>query len=133
MKMALRGRLSELMVNISPQIYRQHAIYEKGSSVLYVNLKKALYGYLILASVFYERIVADMRGKGIELNLYGPCVSNKTIKGKQMTVYWHVEYLKVSHVDPKEVTNFMEWEARGDLQGAEDNKEKGTQIPWHDA
>ena len=43
MKMALRGRLSELMVNISPQIYRQHTIYEKGSSVLYVTLKKALY------------------------------------------------------------------------------------------
>ena len=26
-----------------------------------------------------------------------------------MTVCWHVDDLKVSHVGPKEVTNFMEW------------------------
>ena len=26
-----------------------------------------------------------------------------------MTVYWHVDELKLSHVYPKEVTNFMEW------------------------
>ena len=26
-----------------------------------------------------------------------------------MTVCWHVDNLKVSHVDPKEVTNVMEW------------------------
>ena len=39
------------------------------------------------------------------------------VGGKQMTVYWHVENLKVSHVDPKEVTNFMEWLERikGDM------------------
>ena len=26
-----------------------------------------------------------------------------------MTVFWHVDDLKVSHVDPKDITNFMEW------------------------
>ena len=50
--------------------YRQHAIYEKGSPVLYVTLKKALYGWLRLALLLYERLVADMRGRGFELN---PC------------------------------------------------------------
>ena len=47
-KMALCGRLSELMVNIVPQIYRQNVIYEKGRPVLYITLKKALYGCLRL-------------------------------------------------------------------------------------
>ena len=45
-KMALRGRLAELMVNIAPQIYTHFVIYEKGRPVLYVNLKEALYGCL---------------------------------------------------------------------------------------
>ena len=40
--MALYGRLSELMVKIAPQIYRQKVIYEKGRLVLYVTLNKAL-------------------------------------------------------------------------------------------
>ena len=50
-----------------------------------------------------------MRGKEFELNPYEPCVANKTIGGKQMTVCCHVDDMKVSHVDPKKVANFMEW------------------------
>ena len=34
LKIALHGRLAELMVNIAPQIYRHHVIYEKGSLFL---------------------------------------------------------------------------------------------------
>ena len=47
-KMVLRGRFAELMVNIAPQIYRHHVIYEKGRPVLYVTLKKAIYDCLML-------------------------------------------------------------------------------------
>ena len=53
--------------------------------------------------------MADMRGEKFELNPYDPCVANKMIGGKQITICWNVENLKVSHVDPKEVTKFMEW------------------------
>ena len=41
-KMSLRVRLAQIMVNIVPQIYRHHMIYEHGRPVLYVTLKKAL-------------------------------------------------------------------------------------------
>ena len=44
---------------------------------------------------------------GFELNPYDPCVANKTINGSQMTVTWHVDDLKVSHVDSIEVTKFI--------------------------
>ena len=50
-----------------------------------------------------------MRGKGFELNPYDPCMSNKIIGGKQMEFCWHVDDLKVSHVDPMEATKFMEF------------------------
>ena len=53
------------------------------------------------------RHVADMRGRGFELNQYDPCVANKIIGGKHMIFCWYVDVLKVSHVDLKEVTNFM--------------------------
>ena len=45
-KMALCGRLVELMVNIAPQIYTHFLIYENKRPVLYVILKEALYGCL---------------------------------------------------------------------------------------
>ena len=92
--------------------------YEKGRAFLRVTLKKALYGCLRLALLFYERLVAEIRGKGFELNPYDPFVANKMIGGKQIIVFWHMDDLKVSHVDPKEVTKFMEWieKVYGDLR-----------------
>ena len=74
--MALCGRLAELMVNIAPQIYRQQVIYEDVRPLIYVNLKKDVYGCLRLKFLFYEQLVSYMRGKGFELNPYDPCVDN---------------------------------------------------------
>ena len=41
---------------------------------------------------------------GFELNPYDPCVANKTISGKQLTLVWHVNDIKASHVEAKVVT-----------------------------
>ena len=76
-KMALSGRLEELMVNISPQIYIHHVIYERVRPVLNVTLKKAFYNCLRLVLGFYKQIESDMKGKGFELNPYNPCVTKK--------------------------------------------------------
>jgi hypothetical protein len=40
------------------------------------------------------------------INPYDPCVANATINGKQMTITRHVNDLKVSHVDPFQITKF---------------------------
>ena len=44
---------------------------------------------------------------GFEVNPYDPCVANKLINGSQMTVTWHMDDLKISHKDEKEVTEFL--------------------------
>ena len=31
------------------------------------------------------------------------------IGGKQMTIYWHVDDLKISHVNPKAVDKIVNW------------------------
>jgi hypothetical protein len=46
---------------------------------------------------------------GFIINPYNPCVANKYVDEKQLTVSWHVDDLKVSHQDPNVVTDFMEW------------------------
>jgi hypothetical protein len=72
-------------------------------------MQKALYGLLRSALLFYRRLVGDLEGHGFVLNPYDPCVANKLIGGTQMTVCWHVDDLKVSHVDADEVTRFGDW------------------------
>lgn len=44
---------------------------------------------------------------GFEYNAYDQCVMNKIINGKQCTIVWHVDDLKVSHVDSKVVTSIL--------------------------
>jgi hypothetical protein len=43
------------------------------------------------------------------MNPYDWCVMNKTIKDKQCTILWHVDDLKISHVDPDVVTEVISW------------------------
>jgi hypothetical protein len=108
--MVLKGRLAELMVQVAPNLYRKYiSVDKRNTPILYVKIQKALYGLLRSALLFYQKLVGDLESDGFVLNPYDPCVANKDINGKQMTVCWHVDDLKVSHVDPAEVTKFGQW------------------------
>jgi hypothetical protein len=72
-------------------------------------MQKSLYGLLRSALLFYKKLVADLESDGFVLNPYDPCVAKKVVDGKQMTVCWHVDDLKVSHCNPDQVTIFREW------------------------
>ena len=103
--MILKGRLTELMVHVVPNLYCKYIMVDKNNTpILYVKIQKALYGLLQSALLFYQKLVRDLEDNGFVLNLYDPCIANKMINGKQMTVCWHVDNLKVLHVDPEEVT-----------------------------
>ena len=108
--MILRGRVAELMVLTAPQVYRDYITVDgKGNKVLYVRLRKCLYGLLKSALLFYRKLWSDLASLGFEANPYDPCVANRDINGKQMTICWHVDDLKISHEDEKEVTKVIEW------------------------
>jgi hypothetical protein len=104
--MCLRGRLAEP----APNIYRKFiSIDNKGSSILYVKLQKALYGCLRSAFMFYLKLVKDLETEGYELNPYDPCMANKIVAGAQFTKTWHIDDLKLSHASSDEVTKTIEW------------------------
>ena len=107
--MVLKGKLAELMVQIDPQLYRKYIITSsKGKPMLYVCLSKALYGLLQSALLFYRKLRSELEDHGFIVSPYNPCVANKMINGKQMTVTWHVDDLKISHMDSNEVTKCIE-------------------------
>ena len=45
---------------------------------------------------------------GFKINPYDPCVANKMINGHKMTIFWHVDDLKVLHKYENAVTAFAE-------------------------
>jgi hypothetical protein len=105
--MILKGRLAELMVKVAPNLYRKYiSVDANGSAILYIKMQKAIYGLLRIALLFYKKLVSDLESTGFKVNPFNPCIANATVNGTQMTVCWHVDDLKVSHVDQKEVTKF---------------------------
>jgi hypothetical protein len=111
--MRLDGILAELLVKIAPSLYRKFVTTNaKDKSVLYVQLEKAVYGMMERALLFYRKLVADLTSLGFTLNPYDPCVANKIINGKQMTICWHVDDHFLGHEDPAMVTTFLQWLAK---------------------
>ena len=44
---------------------------------------------------------------GFVINPYDLCTANKNINGKQCTIVWHVDDLKILHVDPNVVSSVI--------------------------
>jgi hypothetical protein len=72
-----------------------------------VELIKALYGTLKAAKMFWLLPSGKLQEWGFDINGYDSCVANKIIDGKQCTIRWHVEDLKISHVEPKVVDDVI--------------------------
>jgi hypothetical protein len=75
--------------------------------VLYVQLVKALYGTLRAALLFWRKLSETLTDLGFTINPYDQCVANKMVNGKQCTVLWHVDDLKISHSEPEVVTSVL--------------------------
>jgi hypothetical protein len=49
--------------------------------------------------LFWKQLSSQLIKWNFELNPYDTCVANQMIKGNQCTILWHVDDLKISHVD----------------------------------
>ena len=58
-----------------------------------------IYWTLKAALLFWKKLSASLKQQGIEINPYDWYVANKTANGKQCTIVWHVDDLKISHVN----------------------------------
>jgi hypothetical protein len=111
--MRLDGILAELMVKVEPKLYARYITTNaKGKPALYVQLEKAVYGMMKSALLFYHKFIADLTSLGFDINPYHPCVANKIINVKRITIFWHVDDLLIGHVDPAVVTRFLIWLAK---------------------
>ncbi len=103
------GELVTILTSVNPLLYEPYVTYEKDKPVIYLEVLKAIYGMLQSALLFYKKLRADLEEDGFKVNPYDPCVANKMVNNKQMTITWHVDDLKVSHQEKKVVDAFEYW------------------------
>jgi hypothetical protein len=63
--MRIDGPMAELLIRLDPELYEKFVVLERGKKVLYLLLKKALYGTLKAALLFLEAIVISVDRLGI--------------------------------------------------------------------
>ena len=106
----IHGILVDMLVEIAPDVYKPYVTMDKkGIKQLVVQCQNAIYGTMVASLLYYRKFCKSLTNIGFEFNPYDPCVANKMIKGKQMTIAFHVDDCKLSHKDPKEMDRMIEW------------------------
>ncbi len=59
--------------------------------------------------LYYRKFSSSLKNRGFTVNPYAPCIWNRVIVGKQMTICFHVDDCKISHLDPKVVDYTIAW------------------------
>jgi hypothetical protein len=59
----LEGPLVALLAKVDPNLYEKYIVDKKGKSALYVKLKKALYGTLQAAMLFWKDLTGNLKNK----------------------------------------------------------------------
>ena len=106
--MKITGVLVDMLVQLSPEVYGSHVVYEKGRKVLYVQVLRAIYGMLQATLLWYNKFHEDLE-EGFKFNPYDPCIMNWTRKGSQHMIRFHMDDLKSSHKNPKVNDKFEKW------------------------
>jgi hypothetical protein len=106
--MKITGPMVDMLCQINPKLYTPYVTTEKGKKVLYTEASKAIYGMVDSAFLFWLYLSSHLAEHGFEMNPYDVCCMNKEMNGKQCTIVWHVDNLKISHMSAKVVTDVIE-------------------------
>lgn len=102
--MEISPKLATIITQLFPEKYSQY-IHE---GKLYVKLKRALYGTIEAAELFYDNLSSTLKKGGYIVNTYDS-EFNKYYRGKQVTIVIHIDDLKISSEDEYAVRNTVEY------------------------
>ena len=102
----LEYQFVDIMCSINPKYY-VHVRTEGGRKFFYLRIRKAIYGMVESAFLWYDLFISVLKDMGFVLNPYDMCVANKTINGKQCNVAWYVDDNNISHVEQEVVDDIV--------------------------
>jgi hypothetical protein len=106
----ITGVIVDWLVKVAPKDYALYvATNSKGINSLLVECYNAIYGIMVAGLLYYRKFSSSLKNRGFTVNPYDPCVWNRVIAGKQMTICFHVNHCKFSHLNPKVVDYTIAW------------------------
>jgi hypothetical protein len=106
----IRGPFVDILVSIAPDVYGPYVSTNKtGQKVLMVQCLNAVYGTMLAALLNYKKFVKSLMKQGHKINPYNGCMANKVVKGKQVTICFHIDDCKISHKPSAVIENTIAW------------------------
>ena len=104
------GVIVDWLVKVVLKVYAMYvAVNGRGEKSLLVECFNAIYGTMVAGLLYYRKFSNSLEKRGFVMNPYDPCVWNKMIKGKQMTICFHVDDCKISHVNARVINYTIAW------------------------
>ena len=102
----------DMLCQLKPEYKKiiQHTNIKGGgmNKVLVGKVTKAIYGTLLEAVLFYNKLKGVLTNLGFKMNDYNEFTFNKMINGKQCTIQFHVDDLKLSHLEQDELDKIID-------------------------
>ncbi len=96
--MRIRGHMVNVLVKVAPRVYGPYVSTNKqGRKQLLVKCLNTIYRRMVASLLYYCKFTRSLKNQGYVINPYNPCMWNKKIKKKQITICFHVDNCKVSH------------------------------------
>ena len=106
----ITGVIVDWLVKVAPKTYLPYVTKKRrGEKILLLECFNAIYGTTVAGLLYYRKFSSSLTKRGFKVNPYDPCVWNKDIKGKQMTICFHVGNTKILHVNTKVVDYTIAW------------------------
>ncbi len=100
----------DILVSIAPDVYDPYVPTNKAfQKVLLVLCLNAVYETMVAALLYYKKIVKSLTMQGYKINPYDGCMANKVVKGKQVTICFHINDCKISHESSADIDNTIAW------------------------
>jgi hypothetical protein len=102
------GAMVSMICDIDSK-YKNNIVYGKnGRKYVYAKLTKAVYGTLLGMILFYQKLSKQLIDWGYEPNCYDRCTFNKMIEGNRITIQFHVDDLKISHMKQSVIDSVLD-------------------------
>jgi Reverse transcriptase (RNA-dependent DNA polymerase) len=101
-------RINKYLTNVLTSIDPSYKKFVNANGTCVVKLKKALYGCVESAKLWYDKISSDLTNLGFKRNETDICVFNRIeINNKQTTLVIHVDDMMITSTDNKNVDKIL--------------------------
>ena len=106
------GTMVDMLCQLKPEYKKiiQYTNIKGGgmNKVLVGKVTKVIYGTLLEAVLFYNKLKGVLTNLGFKMNDYNEFTFNKMIDGKQCTIQFHADDLKLSHLEQDELDKIID-------------------------